>query len=71
MTGIRAARAALDDAERRARAIIDAARIELGRQINEARKAGTPQKDIAAELKLTREQVRRISVAAANADDNR
>lgn len=67
MTGIRKAVAALDEAERQARAIIAAARLDLGREIVKARQNNVPQKDIAAELKLTREQVRRLEVAAKQA----
>ena len=67
MTGIRQAQAALESAEKQAREIIAAARIELGREILKARAEEVPQKDIAAELKLTREQVRRITKAAEEA----
>lgn len=64
MTGIRRVRAALQEVEERAAAL----RLELGREIRKARQAEAPQKDIAAELKLTREQVRRIQEAADIAD---
>ncbi|MFI7691733.1 hypothetical protein ACIBQ6_21880 [Nonomuraea sp. NPDC049655] len=64
MTGIRAVRAALDEVEARAAEL----RLELGREIRKARAADAPQKDIAAELRLTREQVRRIQEAADIAD---
>jgi len=64
MTGIRRVRAALDEVEARAAEL----RLELGREIRKARAASAPQKDIAAELKLTREQVRRIQEAADIAD---
>lgn len=67
MTGIRQAKAALRDAEAQAKAIIAAARMELGREILKARAEDIPQKDIAAELELTREQVRRIADAAKHA----
>jgi hypothetical protein len=70
MTGIRQAVAALEDAERQARAIIAAARLDLGREILKAREGDVPQKDIAAELKLTREQVRRLEVAAKQAAES-
>ncbi|MBP2704452.1 hypothetical protein JOL79_11565 [Microbispora sp. RL4-1S] len=73
MTGIREAKAALQQAEQRAKlqakAIIDAARIDLGRAILKARSDGIPQKDIAEVLQLTREQVRRLQVAAQKAGD--
>lgn len=67
MTGIRKAVAALEEAEKQARAIIAAARLDLGREIVKARQNNVPQKDIAAELDLTREQVRRLEVAAKQA----
>lgn len=67
MTGIRQARATLEDAEKQARAIVAAARLELGREILKAREAGVPQKDIAEVLDLTREQVRRLQIAARDA----
>lgn len=68
MTGIRQAKAALEEAEEQARAIVAAARLQLGREILKARAADVPQKDIAAVLELTREQVRRITKAAAEAE---
>jgi DNA-binding Lrp family transcriptional regulator len=68
MSGIRQAVDALEAAEKEARAIIAAARLNLGREILKARAADVPQKDIAAELKLTREQVRRLQKAAEDAD---
>lgn len=64
MTGIRRVRAALAEVESRAAEL----RLELGREIRKARQSDAPQKDIAAELKLTREQVRRIQEAADIAD---
>lgn len=64
MTGIRQVRAALKEAELHATAL----RLELGREIRKARANDAPQKDIAAELKLTREQVRRLQEAADIAD---
>ena len=67
MTGIRQAVAALEEAEQQARAIIAAARLDLGHEILKARANSVPQKDIAAELQLTREQVRRLEIAARNA----
>ncbi|MEV7014082.1 hypothetical protein [Streptosporangium sp. NPDC051022] len=65
MTGIRQAKTALREAEAQARALVAAARLELGREILKAREQDVPQKDIAAELGLTREQVRRIAAAAS------
>lgn len=67
MTGIRQAVEGLEQAEKRARAIIAAARLTLGHEIVKARANDVPQKAIAAELNLTREQVRRLEVAARNA----
>ena len=67
MTGIRQAKAALRDAEEQARRIVAAARVNLGQEIIKARAGDVPQKDIAAELELTREQVRRIEAAAKTA----
>jgi hypothetical protein len=64
MTGIRRVRSALKETESRAAAL----RLELGREIRKARANDAPQKDIAAELKLTREQVRRLQEAADIAD---
>jgi hypothetical protein len=70
MTGIREARAALEAAEKQARELIAAARLRLGQEILKARDNDVPQKDIAAELDLTREQVRRLQVAARHASDS-
>ncbi len=67
MTGISEAVSALKRAEDEARAIVAAARLQLGREILKAREAGVPQKDIAGFLELTREQVRRLSKAAKDA----
>lgn len=67
MTGIREAKAALERAEKEAKAIIAAARIDLGHAVLKARADGVPQKDIAKFLDLTREQVRRLQVAAREA----
>lgn len=67
MTGIREARAALEDAEKQARKLVAAARLKLGQEILKARTNDVPQKDIAAELDLTREQVRRLQIAARDA----
>ncbi|MEU8199402.1 hypothetical protein AB0C10_37020 [Microbispora amethystogenes] len=68
MTGIRQARAALAEAEKQAKAIVTAARLELGQEILKARASGAvQQKDIADELELTREQIRRLEVAAEDA----
>jgi hypothetical protein len=64
MTGIRRVRSALKEVESRAAAL----RLELGREIRKARANDAPQKDIAAELNLTREQVRRLQEAADIAD---
>jgi len=70
MTGIREARAALEAAEKQARELVAAARLRLGQEILKARDNDVPQKDIAAELDLTREQVRRLQVAARYASDS-
>jgi DNA-directed RNA polymerase specialized sigma subunit len=67
MTGIREARAALEEAERQAKELVAAARLHLGKEILKARTDEVPQKDIAAELELTREQVRRLQKMAADA----
>jgi len=69
MIGVREAKAALERAEEQARSIIAQARIDLGRAILQARAEGVPQKDIAAFLNLTREQVRRLQVAASKAEE--
>lgn len=61
---IRAAKAEITKAENH----IAALRVDLGRAINRARDAGQPQRAIAEELGLTREQVRRLQVMARNAD---
>jgi predicted XRE-type DNA-binding protein len=66
MTGIREARAALEDAEDKARKLVTAARLKLAQEILKARTNDVPQKDIAAELDLTREQVRRLQKMAAD-----
>lgn len=60
-------READEKAKQLAKEIKDAARINLGHAINRARDAGTKQTDIAEELGLNREQVRRLQVAARNA----
>jgi DNA-binding transcriptional regulator LsrR (DeoR family) len=67
MTGIRTASAALEEAKRRAKELVADAQAQLGREILLARAGGVEQKDIAAELKITREQVRRFQVAARHA----
>ncbi|MEO3856146.1 hypothetical protein [Acrocarpospora sp. B8E8] len=65
MTGIRRAQAALDAAKAEARRIVTEAQLELGREILAARATGeVEQKDVAEELAITREQVRRLEVAA-------
>lgn len=69
MTGIRRAASALEEAKKQARQLIADAQVELGREILAARAGGkVQQKDIADELDLTREQVRRFQVAAREAD---
>ncbi|MGS2645911.1 hypothetical protein [Streptosporangium sp. G12] len=68
MTGIRRAASALEEAKKQARQLIADAQVELGREILAARASEVQQKDIAAELKLTREQIRRFQVAARDAD---
>ncbi|MFI7628429.1 hypothetical protein [Microbispora rosea] len=68
MSGIRAAREHLEETEKEAARMVAFSRLYLGLQILEAREAGVPQKDIATLLSLTREQVRRLSVAARDAD---
>lgn len=68
MTGIRHAKTALEDAKTQAKKLIADAQAQLGREILLARNAGkVQQKDVAAELKLTREQIRRFQVAARDA----
>lgn len=47
------------------------ARLELGRVIARVRARGVKQTDIAKELKITREQVRRLEDAAKKADEER
>lgn len=69
MTGIRRAKAALAEARKQAKQLIADAQLELGREIVAARSTGkVQQKDVADELQLTREQVRRLEVAAREAD---
>lgn len=69
MTGIRRAKAALVEAREKARQLVADAQLELGREIVAARSTGkVQQKDVADELQLTREQVRRLEVAARKAD---
>ena len=69
MTGIRRAKAALAEAREKARQLVADAQLELGREIVAARSTGkVQQKDVADELQLTREQVRRLEVAARKAD---
>lgn len=69
MIGVREAKAALERAEEQAKSAIAQARIDLGRAILRARAQGVRQKDIAAFLNLTREQVRRLQVAAREAEE--
>ncbi len=58
MTTVVAAR----DAYKAARASVTATRLALGRAIRDARAQGERQEQIAKELELTREQVRRYQV---------
>jgi len=64
MSGIDEASAFLVEAQAAADNLLALARLRLGAAIQEARDDGTPQKDIADHLGLTREQVRRLTVAA-------
>ena len=68
MSGINEARAALALAEGAAAYIVETGRLHLGLAILDAREKGVAQKDIAELLGLTREQVRRLTVAAREAD---
>lgn len=60
MAEIRAARAAYEQAQEDARALVARARLDLGRTIYEARREGTSQEAIAKDLDLGREQVRKF-----------
>lgn len=69
MTGIRRAASALEEAKKQARQLIADAQVELGREILAARASKeVQQKEIAEDLKMTREQIRRFQVAARDAD---
>ncbi|GAA0402767.1 hypothetical protein GCM10009530_63420 [Microbispora corallina] len=63
MSGIDDAREFLVMAQAEADRILALARQQLGVAIAEAREKGVPQKEIAEHLGLTREQVRRLTVA--------
>ncbi|RCV51189.1 helix-turn-helix domain-containing protein [Marinitenerispora sediminis] len=65
LTEIRAANAEIDKAKEQERL----ARLELGRAIARVRARGVKQSDIAKELGITREQVRRLEDAARKADE--
>ena len=60
MGDVVAARKAYEQAQEDARALIERARLDLGRAIADARRQEVSQDAIAKELKLTREQVRRF-----------
>lgn len=60
MGDVVAARKAYEQAQEDARALIERARLDLGRAIADARSQDVSQDAIAKELKLTREQVRRF-----------
>lgn len=60
MGDVVAARKAYEQAQEDARALIERARLNLGRAIADARRQDVSQDAIAKELKLTREQVRRF-----------
>jgi small-conductance mechanosensitive channel len=53
-----AARKAYDQAQLDARALVQQARLNLGRKIYDARQQNTSQKDIADEIRVTRERAR-------------
>ncbi|MFI7125940.1 hypothetical protein ACIBQ1_09620 [Nonomuraea sp. NPDC050153] len=60
MGDVVAARKAYEQAQEDARALVERARLDLGRAIADARQQEVSQDAIAKELKLTREQVRRF-----------
>lgn len=60
MADVVAARQAYKQAQDDARALIERARLDLGKAIADARRQEVSQDAIANELKLTREQVRRF-----------
>jgi hypothetical protein len=60
MADVVAARKAYEQAQTDARALIERARLHLGRTIADARRQDVSQDTIAKALKLTREQVRRF-----------
>jgi hypothetical protein len=60
MGDVVAARKAYEAAQKEALRLVERARHELGRVIREARAQGISQEAITRELKLTREQVRRL-----------
>lgn len=60
MGDVVAARKAYEQAQEDARALVERARLDLGRAIADARRQEVSQDAIAKELKLTREQVRRF-----------
>lgn len=60
MADVVAARKAYKQAQDDARALIERARLDLGKAIADARRQDVSQDAIANELKLTREQVRRF-----------
>lgn len=60
MGDVIAARQAYEQAQRDARALVERARLDLGRAILAAREQNVSQDAIAKKLDLTREQVRRF-----------
>lgn len=67
LTEIREANARIEQAKEAEKA----ARLDLGRVIARVRARGVKQSDIAKELDITREQVRRLEDAAKKADQGR
>jgi hypothetical protein len=60
MGDVVAARKAYEKAQEDARALVERARLDLGKAIADARRQDVKQDDIAKALNLTREQVRRF-----------
>jgi hypothetical protein len=63
MTAVLEARSAYDQARKDAKALVDLARARLGREIHDARQAGTTQTEILKGMKKSREQVRSFEQA--------
>ncbi|NEA21573.1 hypothetical protein [Actinomadura bangladeshensis] len=68
MTALDNAWQRIKDAEKQAAALIEAARIDFGREIRRQRAQGLKQADIARHYKVERETIRRYQEAADIAD---